>query len=249
MGAEVTLVDPSAVPLQRVLGADIGGMIARLHADNGVTLRLGAGVAELRGGGRVEQVLLGDGRIVPADLVVVGVGVTPRLDLAAQAGLHVDNGVVVDEFLETSAPGVYAAGDIANAFHPRYGTHLRVEHWANALNQGLTAGRNATGPRESYARLPYFFSDQYDLGLEYVGHASPDDAIVVRGDLEDRKFITFWHDNGVVNAAMSVNVWDVVDDLKVIVSAKRPIEPRRLADASIALAELAHSGGHGNSSR
>jgi 3-phenylpropionate/trans-cinnamate dioxygenase ferredoxin reductase subunit len=249
MGADVTLIDPGAVPLQRVLGADIGRMIARLHADNGVALRLGTAVAELQGAGRVEHVVLTDGRIVPADLVVVGVGVTPRLDLAVQAGLCVDNGVVVDEFLETSAPGIYAAGDIANAFRPRYGTHLRIEHWANALNQGLTVGRNVAGQRESYARLPYFFSDQYDLGLEYIGHAGPDDAIVVRGDLEDRKFIAFWHHNGTVNAAMNVNVWDVADDLKVIVNARRPIDPLRLADASVALDELARGDRDDDSSR
>jgi 3-phenylpropionate/trans-cinnamate dioxygenase ferredoxin reductase subunit len=248
MGADVTLIDPGAVPLQRVLGADIGRMIARLHADNGVALRLGTAVAELQGAGRVEQVVLGDGRIVPADLVVVGVGVTPRLDLAVQAGLRVDNGVVVDEFLETSAPGIYAAGDIANAFHPRYGTHLRVEHWANALNQGLTVGRNVAGQRESYERLPYFFSDQYDLGLEYIGQTGPHDAIVVRGDVEDRKFIAFWHHNGMVNAAMNVNVWDVADDLKVIVNARRPIDPLRLSDASVALDELARDGRQDGSS-
>ena len=239
MGADVTLIAPSAVPLQRVLGPDIGGMFARLHADNGVALRLGVGVAELRGNGRVEQVVLDDGRIEPADVVVVGVGATPRLGLAVQSGLRVDDGVVVDEHLETSAAGIFAAGDIANAFHPRYGTHLRVEHWANALNQGVTAGRNAAGQRESYTRLPYFYSDQYDLSLEYVGHASRDDVVVVRGDLEDRKFIAFWHHNGVVSAAMNVNVWDVVEDLKAIVSAARPIDPVRLADTSVTLESLA----------
>jgi 3-phenylpropionate/trans-cinnamate dioxygenase ferredoxin reductase subunit len=242
MGAEVTLIDPGAAPLQRVLGADIGAVIGRLHVDNGVELRLGVGVAELRGDGHVEQVVLGDGRIVAADVVVVGVGVLPRLSLAVQAGLLVDNGVVVDEHLETSAAGIFAAGDIASAFHPLYGRRLRVEHWANALNQGITAGRNAVGEREVYTRLPYFFSDQFDLGLEYVGQARPGDAVVVRGDLDDRKFLAFWHHNGMVSAAMAVNVWDVVDGLKAIISAARPVDPLGLADASTTLEQLAGRG-------
>jgi 3-phenylpropionate/trans-cinnamate dioxygenase ferredoxin reductase subunit len=240
MGAEVALIDPSAVPLRRVLGAEIGAVFARLHADNGVALRLGTGVAALRGASSVEEVVLTDGRTEPADLVVAGIGVTPRIDLAAPAGLFVDDGVVVNERLETSAPGIYAAGDIASAFHPHYGRHLRVEHWANALNQGVTAGRNAAGERDVYSRLPYFYSDQYDLSLEYVGHSTADEEVVVRGDLGDRKFIAFWHRDGTVNAAMSVNVWDVVDHLKAIVGLARPADPLRLADLSITLEQLAN---------
>ena len=146
---------------------------------------------------------------------------------------------MVDEHLETGAPGVYAAGDVASAWHARYGTHLRVEHWANALNQGLTAGANAAGERTAYTRLPYFFSDQYDLGLEYVGYGRPDDDLVVRGSLEDRELVAFWHRNGVVSAAMNVNVWDVVEDLKAIVAGGRPVDPARLADPRVPLAELA----------
>jgi 3-phenylpropionate/trans-cinnamate dioxygenase ferredoxin reductase subunit len=224
MGTEVTLIGPAAVPLQRILGAEIGAVFARLHADNGVALRLGTGVTALRGRGTVEEVVLTDGRTEPADLVVVGIGASPRLDLAVQAGLRVDDGVVVDEHLESSVSGIYAAGDIANAFHPHYGRRLRVEHWANALNQGVTAGGNAAGLHDPYVRLPYFFSDQFDLGLEYVGHAAPGDDVAVRGDLEDRKFVAFWHRHGVVTAAMNVNVWDVVDDLKALVNAARPVD-------------------------
>ena len=238
MGAEVTLIDRSVFPLERVLGSEVGSVFARLHAENGVALRLGTGVTALRGNGWVEEVALTEGPPEPADLVVVGIGVTPRVELAARAGLHVDNGVIVNEQLETSAPGVYAAGDVAKAFHPHYGRHLRVEHSANALNQGLTAGRNAAGESEAYTRLPYFFSDQYDLGLEYVGHADPDDEVVVRGDLGDRKFIAFWHRAGNVTAAMSVNVWDVVADLTAIVSSAVLVDPRHLSDPSIALVDL-----------
>jgi 3-phenylpropionate/trans-cinnamate dioxygenase ferredoxin reductase subunit len=239
MGAAVVLVDPAPTPLHRVLGDEIGDVFRRLHADHGVTLRLGAGVAALRGVDRVEQVVLTDGDVEAADLVVVGVGVTPRVELAAAAGLKLDDGIVVDEHLQSSAAGVYAAGDVASAWHPHYGRHLRVEHWANALNQGTTAGINAAGGGERYTRLPYFFSDQYDLGMEYVGHSAPGDAVAVRGSLSDRQFIAFWHRDGVVTAAMNVNVWDVVDDLKAIIAGGRALDPRVLADPAVALGELA----------
>ena len=239
MGAEVVLIDPAPTPLHRVLGDQIGDVFLRLHADHGVHLRLRTGVAELRGTNSVEQVVLSNGDVEDADVVVIGVGVTPRVELAVAAGLKVDNGIVVDEHLQSNAPGVYAAGDIAAAWHPHYGQHLRVEHWSNALNQGVTAGANAAGGSETYARLPYFFSDQYDLGLEYVGHSDPTDAVVVRGSIADREFIAFWHRDGVVTAAMNVNVWDVVEDLKAIVAGGRALEPARLADPAVALAELA----------
>ena len=238
MGAEVVLIDPAPVPLHRVLGDEIGAVFGRLHADHGVTLRLGSGVRELRGTTAVEALTLEDGTTEAADVVVVGVGVVPRDDLAAAAGLTVDNGVVVDQHLETSAPGVYAAGDVASAWHPHFGRHLRVEHWATALNQGTTAGRNAAERREVYDRLPYFFSDQYDLGLEYVGHHQPGDEVTVRGDLDAREFIAFWHRHGVVTAAMSVNVWEVIDDLKSIVAASRSLDADRLSDPSVDLGTL-----------
>jgi 3-phenylpropionate/trans-cinnamate dioxygenase ferredoxin reductase subunit len=235
MGAEVVLVDPAPVPLQRVLGDDIGAVFARLHAENGVQLRLGTGVAELRGRDAVDAVVLDDGRVEAADVVVVGVGVVPRTEVAQAAGLAIDNGILVDEHLATTAPGIYAAGDVANAFHPRYGKRLRVEHWANALHQGTTAGRNAAGNADAFARLPYFFSDQYDLGMEYVGHAGAADAVVVRGDVEAREFIAFWHRDGVVTAAMNVNVWEVVDQLGAIVASQRAIDPALLADPGVPL--------------
>jgi 3-phenylpropionate/trans-cinnamate dioxygenase ferredoxin reductase subunit len=239
MGADVVLIDPEPLPLRRVLGDQVGEMFRALHADHGVDLRLGTGVTELRGDGVVDGVVLSDGRVEPADVVVVGVGVAPRVDLATAAGLKVDNGVVVDEHLQTSASGVYAAGDVASAWHPHYQTHLRVEHWANALNQGLAAGANAAGERTAYIRLPYFFSDQYDLGMEYVGYGRPDDALAVRGDLAGRECVVFWHRDGVVSAAMNVNVWDVVEDLKAVIETGLPVDPARLADPEVPLADLA----------
>jgi 3-phenylpropionate/trans-cinnamate dioxygenase ferredoxin reductase subunit len=242
MGAEVVLVAPASVPLQRVLGDRVGDVFRALHADNGVHLRLGAGVQELRGAVAVEELALTDGSTEAADLVVVGIGVTPRTEVAAGTGLRVDDGIVVDQYLESSVGGIYAAGDVANAWHPHYRRHVRVEHWANALNQGAAAGSNVAGRREPYDRLPYFFSDQYDLGMEYIGLGAPEDDVVIRGDLDAREFVAFWHRFGVVTAAMNVNVWDVVDDLKEIVAAERPMDLDRLADESVDLAELAGSG-------
>jgi len=242
MGVDVVLVDPGPAPLRRVVGDEVGEMFVRLHADHGVTLRMGSEVRELRGAGHVEQVVLADGRIEVADVVVVGVGVVPRTDLAEAAlGIRVDNGIVVDAHLESTVPGIYAAGDVANAWHPHYERYLRVEHWANALNQGFAAGRNAAGRVEPYDRLPYFFSDQYELGLEYVGHASPDAALVVRGDLDERAFVAFWHRDGVVTAAMAVNIWDVVDDLKAIVESGSPVDVRRLTSVDVPLTELSRA--------
>jgi 3-phenylpropionate/trans-cinnamate dioxygenase ferredoxin reductase component len=239
MGAEVVLVDPASVPLERVLGHDIGAVFAQLHSDHGVVLRLASGVTELRGTSAVEEIALNDGRVEAADVVVVGIGVTPRTELAqVTAGLQVDDGIVADEHLATAVPGIHVAGDVASAWHPHYGRRLRVEHWSNALNQGLTAGRNAVGGHERYTRLPYFFSDQYDLGMEYVGHADRRDAVVVRGDRDGREFIAFWHRAGVVTAAMNVNVWDVVDDLKAIIESGAAIDPTRLADPDVPLREL-----------
>ena len=240
MGADVVLVDPAPVPLHRVLGDEIGEVFRQLHADNGVDLRLGVGVSELRGSTSVEGVVLTDGRAETADVIVVGVGVTPRVDAVERAaGLRIDNGLLVDEYLETNVPGIYAAGDVANAWHPFYRRHLRVEHWANALNQGVTAGHNAAGERRAYTRLPYFFSDQYDLGMEYVGYGQGDDAVAVRGDLASREFIAFWHRDGIVTAAMNVNVWDVLDDLKSVVSSGAPVDISRLTNPDVALADAA----------
>jgi 3-phenylpropionate/trans-cinnamate dioxygenase ferredoxin reductase subunit len=238
IGADVVLIEPAPVPLQRVLGTEIGSVFARLHADHGVSLRLGVGVSQLRGKQSVSHVVLADGSLEAADVVVVGIGALPRLDLAVASKLDIGTGVLVDQHLQATVPGVYAAGDIAQSWHPRYRQHLRVEHWANALHQGATAGRNAVGAAEPYTRLPYFYSDQYELGLEYVGHAAPDDEVVIRGDLAERKFIAFYHRHNIVSAALAVNVWDVVDDLKAIVGSEQPVDLRRLADPATALPEL-----------
>jgi 3-phenylpropionate/trans-cinnamate dioxygenase ferredoxin reductase subunit len=207
LGREVVMIEPGSLPLVNVLGGTVAAAFRDLHADHGVTLRFGTAPTAFRGNARVEEVVLDDGSTEAADVVVIGIGAAPRLGLARDAGLEVDDGVVVDEFLRTSAPGVFAAGDLAQAWHRRFEKHIRVEHWANALNQGHAAGVNAVADPAVYDRLPYFYSDQYDLGLEYVGYAERDSDVVIRGDLAKREFIAFYHRDRVVNAALTVNTW------------------------------------------
>ena len=238
LGTDVTMIDPLEVPLARVLGGEVGSVFASLHADHGVDLRMGIGVAAAEGGTSVERVTLTDGAGVDTQLVVVGVGVTPRTELAEQAGLEVDNGVVVDQTLTSSDPRILAAGDVARAWHPGLGRHIRVEHWANALNQGTLAGRNLVGAGETYDRVPYFFSDQYDLGMEYSGHAETWDRVVFRGSIDEQEFLAFWLDQGRVVAGMNVNVWDVVDDVQRLIRSRTEVDPSRLADPDVPLGDV-----------
>ena len=236
-GLEVTLVEMAEVPLERVLGAEVGAIFRDIHTDQGVRFVGGAGVDGLEGSGRVERVRLADGTAIDCDFVVVGVGVRPRTELAERAGLVVDNGVVVDELLGTSAPGIFAAGDVANARHPFYGTHIRIEHWANALNQGPAAARGMLGKGTAYDRLPYFFSDQYDVGMEYSGFATEWDRILFRGEPATREFIAFWLKDERVVAGMNVNVWDVTDPIQALIRSRNPVDRARLADPEVPLAD------------
>jgi 3-phenylpropionate/trans-cinnamate dioxygenase ferredoxin reductase subunit len=238
MGAEVVLIERSDLPLERVLGAELGAVYRDLHLDHGVELLPGTGVEAFAGARSVEEVRTTDGRRIACDLVVVGVGVVPRVELAEAAGLVLDNGIAVDERLETSAPGVFAAGDVAAAFHPFYGARVRVEHWANALNQGPAAARNMLGAGTPYERLPYFFSDQYDLGMEYTGHAAGGDDVVFRGDPAKREFIAFWMRDGRVVAGMNANVWDVTGPIRELILRRVPVDAARLADPDVALEDL-----------
>jgi 3-phenylpropionate/trans-cinnamate dioxygenase ferredoxin reductase subunit len=223
-GLDVTVIEPLSVPLERVLGPEVGAVYRDVHLEHGVEMMLGTGVDAFEGTGKVERVRATDGRMVDCDFVVVGVGVVPRVELAQQAGLATDNGILVDEHLQTSAPGVYAAGDVANAQHPFYGERVRVEHWANALNQGPAAARAMLGNAEPYDRLPYFFSDQYDVGMEYSGHARTWDRVALHGDVAGREFIAFWVSDERVVAAMNVNVWDVTDKLQQAIRERRTLE-------------------------
>ena len=199
---------------------------------------MGAELEAIEGAGRVERVRLADGGAIDCSAVLVGVGVTPRTELAEAAGLSVDNGILVDATLQTSAPGIFAAGDVANAVHPFYGTRVRVEHWANALTQGPAAARNMLGANEPYDHIPYFFSDQYDVGMEYSGLARGTDELVVRGDLAGRELIAFWMDDGRVTAGMNINVWDVNETIQSLIRSRARVDAARLADPDVALEEL-----------
>jgi 3-phenylpropionate/trans-cinnamate dioxygenase ferredoxin reductase subunit len=239
-GLEVALVEMADVPLERVLGREVGEIYAGVHRDHGVDLHLGATLEAFEGAGRVERVKLAGGVAVDCDFVVVGIGVTPRTELAERAGLEVGDGILVSKRLETSVSGVFAAGDVANAFHPFYGRKLRVEHWANALNQPATAARAMLGKEgESYERLPYFFSDQYDVGMEYVGYATEWDEVVLRGDPSAPEFVAFWLKGGAVVAGMNVNVWDVVEPIKALIESRQRVDVARLRDPDVPLEQLA----------
>jgi 3-phenylpropionate/trans-cinnamate dioxygenase ferredoxin reductase component len=226
------------VPLERVLGTEVGAVYRDIHLDHGVQMLMGTGVEAVEGGNAVERVRTSDGRELACDFVVVGVGVQPRTALAGQAGLAVDNGILVDAHLQTSAPGVFAAGDVANAHHPFYGERLRVEHWANALHQGPVAARAMLDQADVYDRVPYFFSDQYDVGMEYAGFARTWDRVVFRGDPATREFIAFWLTGDRLVAGMNANVWDVTDPIQRLIRERIPVDDRHLADPDVALSDL-----------
>jgi NADPH-dependent 2,4-dienoyl-CoA reductase/sulfur reductase-like enzyme len=230
------VLEASELPLLGVLGPEMGEVFAQLHRDHGVDLRLSAKISEITPSG----VRLADGEVLEADAVVLGVGVRPRTGLAEAAGLDVDNGVLVDRSMRTSDPDIYAVGDIANQDHPLLG-RVRVEHWATALNQPAAAAAAILGEDVAYDRLPYFFSDQYDLGMEYIGHATRDDTarVVVRGDVGSREFVAFWlDDQDRILAAMNVNVWDVPDEVKPLISARTVVDPDKLTDPGTAYSDV-----------
>jgi NADPH-dependent 2,4-dienoyl-CoA reductase/sulfur reductase-like enzyme len=239
--AEVTVVERLPLPLHPVLGDTIGEVFRDLHAEHGVTWKLGVGLQEVLGDGNtVTGVRLADGEELPADVVVVAIGAVPRLELAHAAGLELSDsvpggGVNTDASLRTSAPGVYAAGDIAAQFHPRYDRRLRVEHWANAKDQGAHVAGNLIGAAEPYTASPYFFSDQYDLGMEVRGLANPfRDQLVVRGDLGAREFTAFWLRDGAVHAATNVNMWDDGDALQALVDKQVTVPAKELEEGDLA---------------
>jgi NADPH-dependent 2,4-dienoyl-CoA reductase/sulfur reductase-like enzyme len=239
----VTVVEAAGLPLQRILGDRIAQVFADLHREHGVAFRFDAKVGGITGEEGSWHVALGNGAGLDADAVLVAVGVAPNTGLAQRAGLKVDNGILVDDRLRSSDPDIFAAGDVANIAHPLLRTRLRVEHWANALNTGPVAARAMLDQEVTYDRLPYFFTDQYDLGMEYSGWVSSveDTEVVVRGDLERREFVAFWTVDGRVAAGMNVNVWDVNDDVQALIRAGiagRTVDPARLADAGVPLTEL-----------
>jgi 3-phenylpropionate/trans-cinnamate dioxygenase ferredoxin reductase subunit len=227
----VTVLEPQPGALHDQLGPELGAIFAGLHRAHGVEFRFGEKAAEFRPG----MVITSGGAEIPADVLVVGIGAAPNDDLAARAGLDVANGVLTDEALRTSDPDIFAAGDVANSFNPLLGRRVRVEHWANALNGGPAAARSMLGQPVTYDRVPYYYSDQYELGMECAGLPTPGtyDQVVYRGDPSALEFVAFWLANGAVVAGMNVNVWDVQDDIQSLIRSARPIDPTRLTTPEI----------------
>lgn len=236
---DVTVLEAAELPLIGALGPEMGAFYAELHRSHGVDLRTGTEVDMiLTEDGIATGVQLGDGTVVPAQAVLVAVGAAPNIEGALAAGLTTNGGVVVDAALRTSDPDVVAVGDIAEQQHPVLNRPVRVEHWATALNQPAVAALTMLGKPASYDRLPYFFSDQYDIGMEYTGYVgrSDDVRVVVRGDQAEREFVAFWLDpQNRVRAGMNVNVWDVTERIKQLILTGEPVDPERLADPDIPL--------------
>ncbi|REF35813.1 NAD(P)/FAD-dependent oxidoreductase [Thermasporomyces composti] len=239
-GADVTVVEAQPTPLYGVLGPQVGGLLADLHVRHGVTFRFGESVTAFRGEGSVASVVTSAGVELPADVVVVGIGVRPATELAESAGLEVDDGIVCDESLRTSDPDVFAAGDVARWQHPLLRRRLRVEHWANAHDSGPVAARAMLGQQVIHDVLPFFFSDQYDAGLEYSGYVPPELApeVVTRGDLSSGQLMAFWLDGKTLLAGLHVNVWGSMDIVQDLVRSRRPVDPAKLANAEIPLDQV-----------
>jgi 3-phenylpropionate/trans-cinnamate dioxygenase ferredoxin reductase component len=234
--AIVTVVETAALPLVGVLGPEIAPVFANLHRDHGVDLRLGTSIAAIEQRAGTTTVRLRDGHEVTPHVILVGIGAEPNFQLGANAGLVVDHGILVDARLRASDPHVFAAGDVANHAHPVLG-RIRVEHWDTAIHQGRHAARNMLGQDDPYTRQPYFFTDQYDLGMEYVGHVGPGgyDEVVIRGDLFERVFTALWIKHDRVVAGMHVNDWGAIDALRNLVGNQAD----RLAhDPDVALVDL-----------
>jgi 3-phenylpropionate/trans-cinnamate dioxygenase ferredoxin reductase component len=232
----VTVLEPQPGALHDQLGPELGAIFARLHQHHGVEFRFNEKAVEFRPG----MVITSGGAEIPADVLVVGIGAAPNDELAARAGLDVANGVLTDEALRTSDPDIFAAGDVANSFNPLFGRRVRVEHWANALNGGPAAARSMLGQPVRYDRVPYYYSDQYELGMECAGLPTPGtyDQVLYRGDPATLEFVAFWLANGAVVAGMNVNVWDVQDDIQSLIRSARPIDPTRLTTPEIPLPDL-----------
>jgi NADPH-dependent 2,4-dienoyl-CoA reductase/sulfur reductase-like enzyme len=239
-GTSVTVLEAAELPLLAVLGPEMGAVFAKLHEEHGVDLRFGVSIASISPDG----VQLADGTTVGADAVLMAVGARPRTELAEAAGLSVDNGVLVNPSFRSSDRSIYAVGDIANHDHPVLGHRVRVEHWAAALNQPAAAAEAIIGESGGYEELPYFFSDQYDLGMEYIGHATPGSyaRVVTRGDVDGREFVAFWLDgDDHIVASMNVNVWDVVDEIKPLIAGHTRIDVHRLTAPATPYSEVAAS--------
>lgn len=242
-GVEVAVVERNKVPLRRVLGEEVGRVIEGIHRDHGTELIFEDTVAAFEGAGRVESVLTHRGRRIGCDFVVVGLGVEPVTDLLADTRVEIDNGIVVDEYCRTGAEGIYAAGDVANHYHPVFGRHIRVEHWQNALRQGPAAARSMLGKGEPYQEIPWFWSDQYDYNLQYTGFHTGWDDLVVRGSTEGRDFVAFYRKGGRVLAAVAINRGRDLRRSTGLIKAQVPVEAAGLRDPDVDLRTLVDAAG------
>ncbi|OEV02671.1 NAD(P)/FAD-dependent oxidoreductase [Streptomyces oceani] len=244
-GAEVTVVEPETTPLHQVLGPELGAFFTDLHQERGVRFHFGARLTKITGhAGMVQSVLTDDGDEHPAHDVLAAIGAAPRTGLAESAGIALadgrGSGVAVDSALRTSDPRIFAAGDVAAVQHALLGTRLRVEHWANALHTGPAAARAMLGQEVAYDRVPYFFSDQYDVGFEYSGWAPPGsyDEVLIRGDLNKREFLACWLRDNRVLAGLNCNIWDVTETVRELIRTGTVVDPRALADPQVPLDRL-----------
>jgi 3-phenylpropionate/trans-cinnamate dioxygenase ferredoxin reductase component len=237
-GVDVVVIDRNRVPLRRVLGEKVGRVIQGIHRDHGTSMIFEDRVAAFEGAGRVERVTTERGRRVECDFVVVGLGTEPVTDLLAHTGVGIDNGVVVDEYLRTGVEGIFAAGDVANHYHPVFGRRIRVEHWQNALEQGPAAARNMLEEYEPYEEIPWFWSDQYEHNLQYAGFHTEWDELVVRGSLEERNFVAFYRKDGQVLAAVAVNRGKDLRRSIPLIKAQEPIGAAKLCDLDVDLRTL-----------
>jgi 3-phenylpropionate/trans-cinnamate dioxygenase ferredoxin reductase subunit len=237
-GVNVVVVDRNKVPLRRVLGEEVGRVIEGIHRDHEATLIFEDTVAAFEGADRVERVVTQGGRRIECDFVVVGLGVEPVTELLADTGAEIDNGIAVDEFCRTGVEGIYAAGDVANHYHPVFERRIRVEHWQNALNQGPAAARNMLGKDEPYDDIPWFWSDQYDFNLQYTGFHTEWDELIVRGSMEERNFVAFYRKDERVLAAVAVNRGKDLRRSMRLIKAQRPVDATKLQDPDVDLRAL-----------
>ena len=238
-GCAVTMLEIAPTPLGHALGEEIGAVYARLHRERGVDLRTGVGVAGFNGPDRVWEVITTDGQTIPADLVVVGVGMTPETQLAEDAGLAVDDGIVVDEFGQTSITGVFAAGDVARRLDPRSGRYVRHEHWQNARRHAMAVASSMTGGRQPFDEVPWFWSDQYGINLQTAGEPLGGDTVVFRGDIEDMSFSAFSLDGDRLTGVIAVNRPRDVRAAMTLIEHRTPVEAATLSDDDVDLRQLA----------
>jgi 3-phenylpropionate/trans-cinnamate dioxygenase ferredoxin reductase component len=237
-GVEVVAIEPFKTPLFRALGEEIGRVVEGLHRDHGVDMILGDAVSAFEGNGRVERVVTTSGRRVECDFAVFGLGIEPAADVVAGSGVRVDNGIVVDDLCRTNVPGVFAAGDVANHYHPVCARPMRVEHWQNGVKQGAAAARSMLGRGQPYDEVHWFWSDQYDANIQYAGFHAAWDKVVVRGSLAERKFLAFFLTAGRVESAVAINQGRDLRRAFALIRARVPIDPARLADPQVDLRTL-----------